>query len=169
MHGKGYWIKGGMILDVSNTTHIARVIATPEKFGLTTKEINVIYEKYGEDIRSEGNAREEIIKKVSEKGWVRVRYYLTKGEYWSIQFDTYANAEFTSRNFVEWAVLDSGVMNRSDTLYLLGYKDGYAKKYDFHTGGAKRFLEERKLKGQPLHLLTCIEERIEGFLDAMCK
>jgi hypothetical protein len=66
----------------SDAKHITSIIKNPSKFGLTKKEIDDIYQKHGEKIGTEGNAREEIIERLLKNGWIRIRRYPNK--YWSV-------------------------------------------------------------------------------------
>ena len=70
----------GEIVEVG-TSHIAKVIRTPEPFGLTMETIEKTYEKYSEPVGLEGQARKEILVKIIEKGWIRARRYR---EHWSV-------------------------------------------------------------------------------------
>lgn len=54
-------------------THIDFVTENPEMFGLTLAEIQETYDKHGEKLRFEGKARDQIIYKLLQKGFVRVR------------------------------------------------------------------------------------------------
>lgn len=74
-----YWISpSGKIIDVG-TNHIDVVIKNPKIFGLTDEKIKATYEKYGESMGSEGQAREELIIGLVKKDWVRVRRYRNQG------------------------------------------------------------------------------------------
>lgn len=74
-----YWISPrGEVVDVS-TNHIDVVIKNPSKFGLTLRKIQDIYERHGEQLGKEGNAREEIILDLVKQGWIRVRRYRNQG------------------------------------------------------------------------------------------
>lgn len=78
-----YWINPyGKILSNGSDTHIQIIINNPEKFGLTKDKIQQIYNKYNEPMGKEGFAREEIIKNVAQKGFIRIRLY--KNNYWSV-------------------------------------------------------------------------------------
>lgn len=72
---------GDLITGVNR--HIADVISSPEKFGLTSEYVNRIYKEHNEKLGGEGNAREEILVELIRNGWIRVREYA--GRYWSIQ------------------------------------------------------------------------------------
>jgi len=63
------------------SNHISMVIAEPERFELTIEEIRAAYEKHGERIGVEGEARNELILKVVSQGWIRIRRY---ENYWSV-------------------------------------------------------------------------------------
>jgi hypothetical protein len=70
-----YWISPrGEILPVT-TNHIDIVIKSPAKFGYTTAKIEKIYANHGEHMGQEGDAREEIILDLLNKGFIRIRRY----------------------------------------------------------------------------------------------
>lgn len=74
-----YWLSPkGEVVDVGGT-HIDVIINNPEKFGLTSKYIKDLHDKYGEKLSQEGKAREEIIIRVVKDGWIRVRRYRNQG------------------------------------------------------------------------------------------
>lgn len=75
-----YWISPkGEIISVGNGTHIDVIIDNPTKFGLTSSEIQSLYDKYGEVLGQEGKAREDLIIQVVKSGWIRVRRYRNDG------------------------------------------------------------------------------------------
>jgi hypothetical protein len=63
------------------STHIAAVIAEPERFGFTRAEIEAVYEKHQEPLGLEGKARNEILLRMIDRGWIRIRKYRI---YWSV-------------------------------------------------------------------------------------
>ncbi len=74
-----FWIIPKKYLNTAQTpvptveiTHIDFVIQNPEMFGLTLDQIQETYDKYGEKLRFEGKARDEIIYDLLQKGFVRV-------------------------------------------------------------------------------------------------
>ncbi len=74
-----YWIsRRGEVVEVTRN-HIATVIENPKKFGYTYEEIKEIYDKHDESMGVEGKAREEIIRDLIKKGWIRIRKYKRKG------------------------------------------------------------------------------------------
>jgi hypothetical protein len=60
------------------------VIADPEKFGLTIEEIRAAYAMHGERIGVEGEARKELLLRIINHGWIRIRRYR---DYWSVTAD----------------------------------------------------------------------------------
>ena len=75
MDERAFWIgPDGTIYPVMRS-HIALVIAEPERFGLNRGEIEAVYKEHHEPLGWEGRAREEIIKGLIAKGWIRVRQY----------------------------------------------------------------------------------------------
>ena len=83
-----YWIspQGEIIVikGTSGSTHIDSVINNPETFGLTKSKIQDVYDMYGEKLGTEGKAREQIIRDLVDKGWIRVRKYRQQ---WSININ----------------------------------------------------------------------------------
>jgi len=72
---KALWISPeGEIYNVEKT-HIDMVFDYPERFGLTIKLIESVYNLYNEKYRIEGKAREEIIIMLIHNGWTRARRY----------------------------------------------------------------------------------------------
>jgi hypothetical protein len=70
----------GQLVNVPQN-HISTVIADPERFGLTREEIDAVYEEYGERVGVEGEARKELLLRVINHGWIRIRRYRN---YWSV-------------------------------------------------------------------------------------
>ncbi len=80
---QSYWIlSDGEIIDLEGYKHIGAVIDNPEKFGTTRKEIENIYKKYNEPFGIEGKARLEIIRKLIENDYIRIRLYINR--FWSV-------------------------------------------------------------------------------------
>jgi hypothetical protein len=79
-----YWVNpSGKIINVA-TTHINHIIKNPTSYKLTKDKIDAIYKKHNEPIGLEGNAREEIMKGLLIKGWIRIRF--VKRRYsWTVQ------------------------------------------------------------------------------------
>ena len=100
MLSKAYWVNPkGKILDVKSN-HIAQIIADPKTFGITRAWIDEIYANHNEKIGTEGEAREEIILKVLESGFIRVRQYKTR---WSL---TLHKLDVKTRaNIKKWALI----------------------------------------------------------------
>lgn len=74
MKYEAYWISPkGKILPVPDH-HIDLVIENPQVFGTTARKISAVYKKHGEPLHMEGFAREEIMRALIKKGWIRIRY-----------------------------------------------------------------------------------------------
>ena len=69
-----YWVSPSGDKFSVTSTHIEEVIKNPATFGLTSEYIREVYKKYGETLGLEGNARDEIIKNLINKKWMRIRY-----------------------------------------------------------------------------------------------
>jgi len=138
---QGYWVKDRTIIDINGGEHIDYLLSNPEKFNLSKDFIKRMQKKH---IKDRAAGREELVKLVSEDGWIRVRQY-SRPEYWSIQFDTWARRKKVVKNFVEWAMLDVHLMDKDEELHLVGFLDGYVKTYSYNDGGAREFLKENKM------------------------
>lgn len=155
--GNGYWVRGDQIKDVTFSTHIDDIIRMPEVFGLTKDEVHNLYQTHGERLGQEGKAREELIRKVSERGWIRIRHYSGhQGDYWSVQFDEISKREKSVKNFLAWAVYESKVMHPNDDVRLVGYKDGYLKEIR----GVGEYLQEAKIEKGFLKLAESLKEML---------
>ena len=85
-----YWISPvGKIIRVDDR-HISSIIREPELFGLSREEIEAIYAKHNERMGHEGKAREEIIRSIIAKGYIRIRLYAKQG-FWSINVNKLNN------------------------------------------------------------------------------
>ena len=70
----------GLLIRVPQN-HIGTVINDPGRFGLTMNDIQTVYERHGEPMGIEGEARKEILLKIIKDGWIRIRRYRN---YWSV-------------------------------------------------------------------------------------
>ncbi len=78
-----YWInQNGKILRQHNVTHIRQVVNNPKVFGIKRDWIEQVYKKYNEPVGTEGSAREEIMKFIFKKGFIRIRLYIN--QFWSV-------------------------------------------------------------------------------------
>ena len=159
-----YWVKGEEIINLFASNHIQYIARNPELFGYTYTAVEKIFTQYGEQVTQEGNARDQIIKEVSKRGWIRVRRYTIPKDYWSIQFDAYHKNCKAIRNFIEWAILEEKIMTVNDEVHLLGYFDGFEKKYYYHSGGIKLLLEEKTVKSSAVTLEKFFD-KLEGEQD----
>jgi len=72
---EAYWISPvGEIFSV-HESHISEIFDHPFIFGLSRSYLELIYDIHDEEYRTEGKAREEILLKLFEKGWIRARRY----------------------------------------------------------------------------------------------
>jgi len=95
-----YWISpSGQIRPVVES-HIDDIVNNPEDFNLTEKYVLDVYAKYGEPIRTEKHARDEILNGLFKNGWVRVRFY-PGISFYSIEVGAFTNR--TKEYLFEWA------------------------------------------------------------------
>jgi hypothetical protein len=79
-------------------SHIATILKYPSKFGYSREKLEQVFQKHGERLGQEASAREEIIKELVTKGWIRVRLY---DNYWSVNV---ADMTDTTKHFLRyWA------------------------------------------------------------------
>lgn len=121
MQREGYWYKKGSIIDITNSSHIRCIYDTPEQFGLTTTEVQETHASHNETPPHKGKAREVLIKKGKECGWIRVRHYVGKKDYWSIQFYYYDKRKNAIRALVNLLVSENS-MSRYNTIVLTDFK-----------------------------------------------
>ena len=77
-----WWLSpAGELIEVKAQNHGSDITQDPEKFGITKEDVDSAYERSGEKRGQEGLAREELIKKVMARGWLRVRYDDNNGLY----------------------------------------------------------------------------------------
>jgi hypothetical protein len=138
-----FWAKGSKVYNVDEK-HIRFILDNPEIFGLTKEELLDIYKKHNEKIGLEGKAREEIIKKVSKNGWIRVRHYSKPNNYWTIQVDNFRKRKKSIDLFIDWAMENAG-MDFNDAISFIGFDDNYSKNYSFQEGGLNKYLGEENL------------------------
>ena len=141
-----FWVYKNRIIELDVETHIQYIIKNPEMFNTTKKEIDNIYKGYNEPVNLEGKAREEIIKDIAKKGWVRIRYYVGRGsEYWSIQCDDYRRREESIFSFIDYAI-DNNIMTYHDPVSIISYDSGISISYSFAEGGISKLYERLKRK-----------------------
>jgi len=90
------WYKNDREVYQFDDLHIHFIIQNPKVFGLTLEEIEAVYKRHGENIGTEGAAREEILNRVFKEGWVRLRYS-TDGV-WFIEVDEYTRRKEKIKN-----------------------------------------------------------------------
>ena len=71
---EAYWISpDGEIIPVKEK-HIHVLCSQHRRFGLTSNDVNTVFQKYKEPLFSEGRARNELMAAVFKKGWIRLRF-----------------------------------------------------------------------------------------------
>lgn len=154
--GLAYWCKGNKIIKVGSQeykikvsdmseggiTHIHDLVENPEVFGFSKKEIEDTYNKYNEEIGSEGKAREEIISKAMANGWIRMRFNTSRsGQYWTIQFDDYVKRKKQLDNLI-LNLIDKKIIYKHDDILLLDTKGQYRQMF---RANIVDFLKEEKI------------------------
>lgn len=101
--GNAFWMRGdaGLFLSVKEC-HVKTIISNPEMFGTTLKDIKSVYKKFKEPVGTEGNAREQIMLKAMQKGWIRGREYYGGGDE-RLSIELWALTEFAQRSLMAFA------------------------------------------------------------------
>jgi hypothetical protein len=95
---EGFFLSPSGVLIPVKGTHIATVIFCPEAFGLSREEVDAVYKAHGEIDYYEGKARDEILRSVLQRSWIRLRRHR---ERWSVQSDRLD--ELTQERVRAWA------------------------------------------------------------------
>lgn len=103
-----YWISPKGKYMEPTLYHIGAIVNEPEKFGETQQTINDTFDKHNEHVtgKAEGKARNEIMKRVIERGFIRLRKYNTRRmQHWSIELHkmTRKKAQYIS-DWAKWAI-----------------------------------------------------------------
>ena len=93
---------GGEVIPVPQR-HIDLIDSNPELFGLTGKYLDKIYEKHGEAKGSECCARREFLKKIKDRGWIRVRIVFdTTSRKYVVNFDLNTHTESAKKRITKF-------------------------------------------------------------------
>lgn len=129
--GPGFFIspKGGII--PVETSHIRTVIKTPGLFGLSSDYIESRHTEHGEKNGTEGKAREEILRRVMQNGWIRLRRHPNR--YWSVQTEmvTEENIGIIQRWAREILNGESGYTENDPYMpvKIIGLEDGFNQQF----------------------------------------
>jgi len=91
-----YWIDPDGNLAQVDERHILTIMRKPEAFGLTKAYITKVHKKHGERPGQEGNAREEVLTRLMDLGWIRIRY-VKQGDYWGVQLSEKSSLLYKAR------------------------------------------------------------------------
>ena len=97
--GEAYWIDPAQRIHPVVTSHIAAIIDEPSLFGLTLAEIKAEHAHYAEKLRVEGMAREVLIRRVVERGFIRIRHHGNRG----YNITIYDLGERSRASLAKWA------------------------------------------------------------------
>jgi len=74
-----FWINPNGNIHRVAITHIKDVIRFPNKFGLSIRDIQKVFDKHDEPLGHEGKAREEILLNLFKRNFIRIRKYKNMG------------------------------------------------------------------------------------------
>lgn len=78
-----FWLTPEYVIVPVIISHIETVMDHPEIFQIPQEHIREVYRKHQEVVRTEGQARQEIIRSLVGQGFIRIRRYMHP-EYWSV-------------------------------------------------------------------------------------
>lgn len=139
-NAEAWWFHGEELLE-SEQTHIRTVLNTPEKFGYTKQDLIAKYKEHGEKIGQEAKAREQIIKELNTKDWVRVRHYRRPQDYWSLTVGDMDRQWSVIEDFLIYAMEHLG-MHLNDQLQIVSTESEQIKVWKFQEGGVKAALDD---------------------------
>lgn len=152
-----FWISPKGEITGSMKSHIAQVIEAPEKFGITREYIQSKYKEYGEKLGLEGKAREEIMKEILERGFIRIRKYGSAG--WTVNTGK-MNKKLKER-ITKWAekITEKGIsgIKETSTGILVKISDlfGYNKSLPINKVSAGYLIFENKSLQIDFDLIEC--------------
>ena len=148
-HSKGAWMDSSFCYWVNEETalrvessHVQALIDEPSRFGLSESHIEETYARHGEQVGSEGLARDELLREAAANGWIRVRKHVTPVNYISVQTDEIDERIMTIKSFLE-SLLTSGVIASDETVVVSGYNKLETVSYDWSDGGVSGLLAEQ--------------------------
>lgn len=86
--------------------HINDVIQNPEVFGYTRKQIEALYNEYGERLGQEGDARDSLMTNLLKDGWVRVR---VRRNHYSVQVWNFDPNTYTKLENLATVLIEDGI------------------------------------------------------------
>ena len=128
-----FWISPkGNIYRVA-ITHIKDVIRFPNKFGLSIRDIQRVFDKHDEPLGHEGKAREEILLNLFKKNYIRIRKYKNLG--YTVNVKKLAGK--TKKYVYDWVekLLGTGIEGEKDYTTTPVYFDAADKSYSPTTLG----------------------------------
>ena len=133
-----FWLCNAETVKVSKS-HVAEIMKTPDKFGLTQDEIEQLYQDAGETPGREGWARERLIRMAAENGWIRVQYHGAGANQLTIQADDAEKQADVIRHFLA-DLVNSGRLACEESLVLTSFSSGETVRYDWRRGGVCSYL-----------------------------
>jgi len=108
MQDLAYWISPRGEVMEPTMYHIGSIVKKPKKFGESDATVKASFDKYGELVsdNSEGEARNEIIMRVMQRGFIRIRKHnLRRMQKWVVELWNMNNrkAAFIS-NWARWMI-----------------------------------------------------------------
>lgn len=141
-HSVAYWLSETTWL-VVETNHIDVIRRNPGRFGLNEESLRETFRRYGEDTGVNGRAREELIRRATENGWVRVREDVDPHHHLEIQCFDFARREGTIARFLHRLITEHPPA-ADLALHVIDFSREPRWVLPWAEGGVRRFLEERR-------------------------
>jgi hypothetical protein len=126
-----YFAQGTEIIDGGKSAPDF-ILANPESFGMTQKELIATYQSFDEEYGSKGEAIMHILHDVISKGWLIVDQD-SAGETWILVFDSMEKEKNRIISFLMKLAKEKKYLNLNDGLRAYGLDDGF--RYDIKKNG----------------------------------
>ncbi len=137
-----YWLSETTWL-VVETNHIDVIRRSPQRFGLDEEILRETFRRHGEEMGTNGRAREELIRRATENGWVRVREDVDPHHHLEIQCHDFVRREATIARFLHRLITEHPPA-ADLALHVIDFSREPRWVLPWAEGGVRRFLEERR-------------------------
>jgi len=110
MNGRGFFLRGEEVIEITGTTHIRYVLEHPEIFGVKREDLIRKFGAMDELLGFEGEARQEILSGLFKEGWIRVRHKVGRREgFWIIEMDDWEQRKDSVKRFLRAMIADGSI------------------------------------------------------------
>jgi hypothetical protein len=140
---QGYWVYGTKVWNVTGSHHVEFMINHPDYFNMTIQEILNMFTANRETIEHDATTRDQLIRIACKQGWIRIRHYVSKLDFWNISCDRIKLREKNIREFIEDFALKNKLMQYNTKLMIIGLdSEDEMDIYEPKDGGVFAFLRK---------------------------